>query len=207
MPVKSPVPNWLEPHLPVCEAIVALFAPLAEVAVHDIRRDRIVGIWNPVSERKVGDRSLMAELPPYPEDARVIGPYPKVLADGRAITSVSVVLHNAKGAPRGLLCLNFDRSPFDSTIDLLVRFAAPVEDRPAELFDKDWREQILLVVDGECRSRHLRRERLTREQRLDLVRVLDERGLFATRNAAAHAGRALGVSRTTVYALLKEARS
>ena len=45
------------------------------------------------------------------------------------------------------------------------------------------------------------------DQRLDLVRVLDGRGLFSTRNAAAHAGRALGVSRTTVYALLKEARS
>jgi predicted transcriptional regulator YheO len=207
MPVKSPAPNWLEPHLPVCEAIVALFAPLAEVAVHDIRRDRIVGIWNPISGRKIGGRSLIEELPPYSEDARVIGPYPKVLADGRAITSVSVVLHNAKGVARGLLCINFDRSPFDATIDLLVRFAAPVEDRPAELFDKDWREQILLVVDEECRSRSLRRDRLTREQRLDLVRALDERGLFSTRNAAAHAGRALGVSRTTIYALLKEARS
>jgi predicted transcriptional regulator YheO len=207
MPVKSPAPNWLEPHLPVCEAIVALFAPFAEVAVHDIRRDRIVAIWNPISERKIGDRSLIDELPAYSEDARVIGPYPKVLADGRAITSVSVVLVNAKGAARGLLCINFDRSPLDGMIDLLVRFAAPVEDRPPELFDRDWREQILLVVDEECRSRRLRRERLSREQRLDLVRVLDERGLFSTRNAAAHAARALGVSRTTVYALLKEARS
>lgn len=207
MPVKSPAPNWLEPHLPVCEAIVALFAPFAEVAVHDIRRDRVVAIWNPISERKIGDRSLIDELPPYSEDARVIGPYPKVLADGRAITSVSVVLLNAKGVARGLLCINFDRSPLDGMIDLLVRFAAPVEDRPPELFDRDWREQILLVVDEECRSRRLRRERLSREQRLDLVRVLDERGLFSTRNAAAHAARALGVSRTTVYALLKEARS
>ena len=207
MPVKSPVPNWLEPHLPVCEAIVALFAPLAEVAVHDIRRDRIVGIWNPISGRKVGEPSLIDELPPYSERRARHRPVPKVLADGRAITSVSVVLHNAKGVARGLLCINFDRSPLDGTIDLLVRFAAPVEDRPAELFDKDWREQILLVVDEECRSRSLRRDRLTRDQRLDLVRVLDERGLFSTRNAAAHAGRALGVSRTTVYALLKEARS
>jgi predicted transcriptional regulator YheO len=207
MPVKSPTPNWLEPHLPVCEAIVALFSPFAEVAVHDIRRDRIVAIWNPISERRIGDRSLIDELPPYSEDARVIGPYPKVLADGRAITSVSVVLLNAKGVARGLLCINFDRSPLDGMIDLLVRFAAPVEDRPPELFDRDWREQILLVVDEECRSHRLRRDRLSREQRLDLVRVLDERGLFSTRNAAAHAARALGVSRTTVYTLLKEARS
>jgi predicted transcriptional regulator YheO len=207
MPVKSPVPNWLEPHLATCEAIVALFAPYAEVAVHDVRRDRLVGIWNPMSGRNLGDRSLIAELPPHSDEDRVIGPYGKVLADGRQVTSVSIVLFNAKGGARGLLCVNFDRSPFDRMIDALVRFAAPVEDRPAELFDRDWREQIALVVDEECRSRHLRRDRLTRGQRLDLVRALDERGLFSTRNAAAHAGTALGVSRTTVYALLKETRS
>ena len=81
-------------------------------------------------------------LPEAQGESRVIGPYGKVLA-GRAgqITSVSVVLHNAKGAPRGLLCINFDRSPLDGMIDQLVRFAAPVEDRPAELFEKDWRER------------------------------------------------------------------
>jgi len=200
-------PAWLEPHLPTCEAIVALLHPLAEVAVHDIRRDRIVAIWNPISERKVGDRSLIAEVPEYAEDARVIGPYPKVLADGRAITSVSVVLHNAKGATRGLLCIDFDRSPLDGTIELLSRFAAPLRERPPELFDRGWHEQIVLLVDEECRASGLRRDRLTRGQRLTLIRLMDERGLFFTRHAAAHAARALGVSRTTIYALLREARS
>jgi predicted transcriptional regulator YheO len=200
-------PAWLEPYLPVCEAIVALLHPLGEVAVHDIRRDCIVAIWNPISERQVGDPSLIDELPEDAEEARVIGPYPKVLADGRAITAVSVVLRNAKGATRGLLCINFDRSPLDGTIELLSRFAAPVQDRPRELFAHDWREQIALLVDDQCRARRLRRDRLSREQRLMLVRMMDERSLFSTRHAAAHAARALGVSRTTIYALLKEARS
>jgi len=205
--MASGYPAWLEPHLRVCEAIVALLHPLAEVAVHDVRRDRLVAIWNPISARKVGDRSLIDELPEHSEDARVIGPYPKVLADGRAITSVSVALHNAKGATRGLLCINFDRSPLDGAIELLSRFAAPVRDRPPDLFDHDWREQIVLLVDEQCRARGLRRDRLSREQRLALVRLMDERGLFSTRHAAAHAARALGVSRTTIYALLKEART
>ncbi len=200
-------PNWLLPHLGTCEAIVALFHPFAEVAVHDIRRDRIVALWNPISERMVGDASLLDALPEYTTGARVIGPYRKVLADGRAITSVSVVLCNAKDARRGLLCINFDRSPLDGAIELLSRFAAPVVARPPELFDRDWREQIALLVDAECRARRLRRDRLTREQRLALVKLMDERGLFATRNAAAHAARALGASRTTVYALLKEGRT
>jgi predicted transcriptional regulator YheO len=205
--MASAPPAWLEPHLPTCEAIVALLHPLAEVAVHDIRRDRIVAIWNPISERKVGDRALIADVPEYAEDARVIGPYPKVLADGRAITSVSVVLHNAKGATRGLLCIDFDRSPLDGTIELLSRFAAPVRERPPELFDRDWHEQIVLLVEEECRACGLRRDRLTRGQRLTLIRLMDERSLFSTRHAAAHAARALGVSRTTIYALLREARS
>ena len=200
-------PTWLQPYAVMCEAIVALFHPFAEVAVHDIRRDRIVALWNPISERRVGDASLLAELPGAPEGARVIGPYSRVLADGRAITSVSVVLRNAKGAKRGLLCINFDRSSLDGTIELLSRLAAPLQERPPELFDRDWREQIALLVDEECRAQQLRRDRLTHAQRLALVGVMDERGLFATRNASVHAARALGVSRTTIYALLKEART
>jgi predicted transcriptional regulator YheO len=205
--MTSSFPTWLEPHLPVCEAVAALFHPLAEVAVHDIRRGRIAAIWNPLTGRKAGDLSLLDGVPAHAEDARVIGPYSRVLADGRAITATSVVLHNAKGAKRGLLCIDFDRSPFDGAIELLARFAAPARDRPTEPFECDWREQIVLLVEEECRIRRLRHDRLTREQRLTLVRVVDGRGLFATRNAVAHAARALGVSRTTVYALLKEART
>jgi len=200
-------PTWLQPHIGVCEAIVSLLHPFAEVVVHDVRGDRVAAIWNAFSDRRVGDRSLIEELPQVTEDARVIGPYPKVLADGRAVTSVSVVLRDAEGAARGLLCINFDHSPLDGVVDLLSRFAAPVQERPPELFDHDWREQIVLLVDEECRARGLRRHRLAREERLELVRLMDERGLFATRNAAVHAGRALGVSRTTVYALLKEVRT
>jgi predicted transcriptional regulator YheO len=207
MAVRTPVPSWLEPHVATCEAIVALFAPYTEVAVHDLRRERLVGIWNPMSARKLGEPSLLDELPSPDHSRLVVGPYGKVLPDGRQVTSVTVALHSAKGAPRGILCISFDRSQVDGMIDLLVRFAAPLEDRPAEPVDKDWREQISLAVDQECRARRLRRDRLTRLQRLELVRALDDRGFFATRNAAAHAGRALGVSRTTVYALLKEARS
>ena len=205
--MASAPPAWLAPHLPVCEAIVALFHPFAEVVVHDIRRDRVIALWNPISARKVGDRARISELPEYAEDARVIGPYSKVLPDGRAITSVSIVLRSAKGAQRGLLCIDFDRSPLDGMIELLTRFASPGRERPPEAFSRDWCEQIARLVDEECRARRLRRDRLSREQRLALVLLIDERGLFATRNAAAHAARALGVSRTTVYALLKEARS
>jgi predicted transcriptional regulator YheO len=40
-----------------------------------------------------------------------------------------------------------------------------------------------------------------------IVRDLDEQDLFATRRAAEHVAQALGVSRATVYQLLREART
>jgi predicted transcriptional regulator YheO len=100
--------------------------------------------------------------------------------------------------------VNFDRSTLDGVVELLTRFAAPSAPRPPELFNRDWREQIALVIDEECRTRHLRRDQLSREDRFALVKVLNDRGLFSTRQAASHASLALGVSRATVYSLLKE---
>ena len=199
------IPAWLEPHVPLCEAIAALFHPLAEVAVHDLKRGRPVASWGagrgargaPAPEllRLAGDRG-----------AGVLGPVAVELPGGRAGTAVGVVLANAKGVRRGLLVVTFDRSPFEGAAALLAGFAA-VPQGPAPQPSEAWSEQIGAVVDEECRAAGLPRDRLSRDQRRDLVRALDERGLFATRHAAAHAARALGVSRTTVYDLLKEVRS
>lgn len=197
-------PEWLHAYAPVAEAIARLFHPHAEVAVHDLASDRIVALWNPFSKRKVGDPALLAELPADIGELGVYGPYAKVLPDGRSLTSVSAVLADGKGVRRGLLCINFDRSPLDGVAELLARFAAPLTPRPPELFNRDWREQIALVIDEACRAQHLRRDQLTREDRRTLVRLLNDQGLFSTRQAASHAAMALGVSRATVYALLKE---
>jgi len=174
--------------------------------LHDLAADEIVALWNPSSGRAVGDPSLLDELPASWREQPVQGPYRKVLADGREISAVSAVVRDARGEPAGLLCINLDRTPLLDVAQALAALAAPTSPRPPELFDRDWREQIALVVDERLRERALDRRRLTRADRRGLVADLDARGLFATRNAAEHAARALGVSRATVYALLKEVR-
>ncbi len=205
-PPSPDLPPWAVPLQPACEAIAVLLSPHAEVALHDLASDRIVGLWNPFSGRSVGDLSLLDELPDSWRERPVQGPYRKVLADGRELGSVSAVVRDGRGIARGLVCVNLDRGPLLELAGALARVAAPVEEPPAELFSRDWREQIALTVDAYCREQLLDRRRLTREQRRDLVGMLDERGLFATRNAADHAARALGVSRATVYTLLREGR-
>ncbi len=199
--------RWTDTVVPVCAAVAALLHPHGEVVLHDLASDTIAGIWNPVSGRAIGDPSLLEELPERWDRVPVQGPYAKVLADGRPVSAVSAVVADADGVARGLLCVNLDRSPLEGAAELLRAFAAPVAPRPPELFRRDWRERIALVVDAECRERGVARERLGRDGRREVVAALDAQGLFATRGAAEHAGRALGVSRATVYALLREARA
>jgi len=197
---------WVDAVAPACAAVAALLHPHAEVALHDLEADRIVALWNPLSGRRVGDPSLLEELPAARAHAAVQGPYEKVLPDGRRLSAVSAVVRDLAGAPRGLLCVNLDRSPLLDAAAALAAFAAPVAPRPPELFRRDWRERIALLVDDVCRERGVTRDRLGREDRLAVVRALDGADLFATRHAAEHAAAALRVSRATVYALLKEVR-
>lgn len=185
----------------VVEAVVALFHPHLEAVVHDVAADEVVAIWNPVSGRRPGDPSLL-EPDLLASSQAVFGPYAKVDVHGRAFTSVSVPLANGET----LLCLNFDRSVLDTAVTALTRFAAAVEPRPAALFERDWREEINVLVDGWCRAERKPRHGLTAAQRRELVAHLDGKGVFGVRHSATHVAAALGVSRATVYGLLKACR-
>jgi D-arginine utilization repressor len=197
---------WWSSLEPVCAAMAALLAPHGEVALHDLKTERIVALWNPISGREVGDESLIDELPESPLAAGVIGPYEKVLLDGRRCTSVSAVLTGDNGRPVGLLCVNLDRSPLDQIVALATSLIAPRAPQPAGLSESDWREQIATRVHRFCQDRAIRREQLNRDARRELVAELDAAGLFAVRRSADLVAEALGVSRATVYTLLREVR-
>jgi predicted transcriptional regulator YheO len=202
-------PAWSGPVVPTCAAIAQLLSPNAEVVLHDIETDTIVGLWNGFSNRRPGDPSLLSDiLPDFENGQLVVGPYEKVNTDGRRLTSISAAVCDADGKTRGLLCVNLDQSPLDGVLAVLTKLAKPdVSSPPAALFDRDWREQIASIVESWCQKRHLTRSSLSRAQRLELVAELEHADLFATRHSADHAARALGVSRATVYSLLREIRA
>jgi D-arginine utilization repressor len=185
---------------PLILGIVALLHPYAEVVVHDVSKDRIAAIFNGVSGRKVGDASYLGEQPAVQPGCGVLGPYEKVAADGHRITSVTIEVLDGSA----YVCINLDRHPLDEAIATLQRFAQAVVPRPALLFERDWNDEIGMVVDEWCRQKSLDRARLSKDQRSDLVGVLFDKGLFVRRNAAAQVAKTLGVSRATVYNALQQ---
>ncbi|MEV4165854.1 helix-turn-helix transcriptional regulator [Nonomuraea dietziae] len=193
---------------PACQAIALLLGPYAEVVLHDVASDRVLGVWNPMSRREPGDPSLLGELDRLEPSAHdVYGPYQKLLSDGRRLSSVSAVLRDAEGRPSAVLCVNLDRTPLEQAAAVLAGFAAPSQPRPEALFEQDWTERVHQVVGSFVRERGRPVDRLGREDRLAVLSELDQAGVFAVRRAAPVVAGALKVSRSTLYALLAELRA
>ncbi|MER8186059.1 PAS domain-containing protein [Kitasatospora sp. NPDC094015] len=192
---------------PVCRAIVLLLGPYAEVVLHDPDTDRVLGIWNPMTARRAGDPSLLGELDALdPVERDVFGPYEKLLADGRRLSSVSAVLRDAADRPSAVLCINLDRTPLEQAAAVLSAFGAPTVRRPEPLFEQDWSERIQQIIGVHVRETGRPVERMTRQDRLAVLGRLDEERVFAVRRAAPVVAGALRVSRSTVYGLLAEVR-
>ena len=90
------------------DGIAALLFPDLEAVVHDLRSGQIAHIANGFSRRKVGDASLITDLPELDKGLDVIGPYEKAAPNNRVLRSISIAARGPDGQVAALLCLNFD---------------------------------------------------------------------------------------------------
>jgi D-arginine utilization repressor len=196
----------LQEALPFAEAFSRLLHPFAEVVVHDLAKDQIEAIYNPISRREVGDDSYLDRVDM--DDAEtIIGPYEKTNWDGRALKSISIVLRNQLGKAEGVLCVNVDISAFESVNQLLQSFLknnAEIPEDSQHLFKDDLYERINLYVQNYCRERQVGMDALGRGEKREIINSLAEDGAFQGKNAANYVARVLGISRATVYNYLKE---
>lgn len=200
--------DQLAPYIPVADAIATVFKPHAEVVIHDLGSGTIRHIANRMSPRTAGDDSL-AQLDDLGSlDDAVIGPYPKINADGRSLKSITAVLRDGRRKPIGLLCINVDVSMFEAMQAMSKEFLrfAETAPRPAALFRNDWREEINDIVGQFLSDRGTTLATMGIVDREALVTLLEERGLFDIRHAATYITQLLGLSRATLYKTLKAVR-
>lgn len=195
----------LDNYFPVAQAITALLHPHAEVVIHDLKTGQIAAIYNPFSKRKVGDESLIGELPDSASLPDVFPIYTKVNWDGKKLKSSTATLRDKNKTPIGLLCINLDVSRWEEFRHLLDQWSniQSYRKQPELFFKDDWREKINLYVSDYLSKEGLILKMLSKEKKRDLVQALHREGAFKAKNAATYVADVLDLSRATVYNYLR----
>jgi predicted transcriptional regulator YheO len=203
---------------PIMKAVAAAVGPHCEVVLHDLsKRDvehTIVAIENGhVTGREVGGPSTnrgLELLRREAEDHDEYG-YKGRTGDGRELRSSSVYLRDADGRVIAALCINVDLTPLQAAraaLDTALRPA--VEEPPArdeEVFASDISEVLDTLIDGAIARTGKTVALMGRDDRIAVLRFLDERGAFFVKRAVDRVARRLNVSRVTAYNYLEHVRA
>lgn len=202
---------------PLMEAIAAVGGPHCEVVLHDLSaRDlehSVYAIVNGhVSGRGVGGPStnLGAEvLRDETRDHNAYG-YRGLTADGRELISSSVYYRDLDGRIIAALCINRDLSPVQGAMAslnaLLPDSDGAESEAPHELVAPDVSSVLEDMITEAFAAVGKPASMMTKADRIEVLRLLEDRGAFHIKRAAEKVSARLGVSRVTTYGYLDEVR-
>ena len=211
---------------PLLPAISAAIGPRCEVVIHDLSAEdvdlsaTIVAIAHgEVSGREVGGPSSnlgFEVLADSAEDHDAFG-YGGRTRDGRELRSSSLYLRNAGGRVIAALCINYDLSAVRALQSLasaldpavpadIAGVAAPGADGPQEVLGADIGDVVEDMITRAIAETGRPAGTLGREEKVRIVRRLDERGVTRVGDAVRRIAARLEVSRSTAYQYLDEAR-
>ena len=202
--------------LPVVRGLAELLGPDCEVVLHDVARmpNSIVAIENgSVTGRTIGDvpTDLMLRSLRHVDDTQDVRLY-VTSRDGKILKSLAVTLRDETGQAFGVLGLNVDVSELVQAQRTLANLttvrrvggdAAPERD---EIFAGDIRDVVSGMVTKILNEMGKTPVSMTREEKMGVVRRLEDRGAFLVKRSAEQIAEALDLSRHTILSYLKEIR-
>lgn len=212
--LAQPLDPRLQALLPVVRGLAQMLGPACEVVLHDVRRlpHSIVAIENgAVTGRSAGDvptdrmlRSL--RNPDEDQDVRLY----LSSHEGKVLKSLAVTLRDDDGTPYGLLGINHDISEMMQAQRVLESLTSVGRSGGApeseEIFAGDIRDVVSGMVTQILGEMGKTPSAMSREQKMEVVKRLEERGAFLVKRSAEQIAEALDLSRYTIFAYLKEIR-
>ncbi|PFG29855.1 helix-turn-helix transcriptional regulator [Paramicrobacterium agarici] len=205
---------------PVMHAMAAAAGPGCEVVLHDLSADNpdldhtIIAIENGhVTGRSVGGPSTSlgaGVIHNQGADHDAFG-YRGFTSDGRQLRCSSIYFRNRAGKIMAALCINVDVSALQQArtlLDSLVpQTASDSPDAPSEFFGQDLVSVMDAMVTDAIQSIGKPVAQMSRDDRISVVRTLDQQGALQMRKGMEHIASRLGISRVTAYSYLDEARA
>lgn len=200
----------------VVEGIARTFGSRCEVVLHDLRdpAHSIVKIVNGhVSGRAVGgpatDFALKLMKNESPE--KLFLNYPSFSKDGRPIKSTTMLFRDDDGEPLALMCINYDLTDVQTLSTILTdTFQVNNNDQDGEV-SENFEPDIISTLNNSMERIVIEYGKavpsMTREDRIKVVSMLDEQGIFLIKGAVKFVAQKLRVSKYTIYNYLEQARS
>lgn len=205
------------------EFLGEMLGPDYEIALHSLncKQPCIVAIANGhISGREVGAPltnmalKLISNKTYLTEDWKLN--YRGLASNGKVLRSSTFFIKDERGALTGLLCINFDDSRYRELSKRVFSLCHPdeyaernieitaTENAAQETFYNSISaaaEDAFLAVTGYA---YLPNERLTQAERLEIIQLLDQRGIFMIKGAIPVVAEQLSCSQASVYRYLSK---
>ncbi|MCA0241432.1 MAG: PAS domain-containing protein [Proteobacteria bacterium] len=205
---------------PVVQMLGTIVGHHVEVVLHDLTQPQrsIVAIANGhVSNRRIGnpilsgpkdDRGFAAARQTLTQRGQavhsIVDGYPTLTRAGTRLKSSTVVFRDAAGEPFAALCLNADLTIAEAAhawLSRLLQGAAAAAPASAEPPDMD---ALMHEIIGDAVRRLGKPVALmNKEEKVQAVQAMMQRGLFIVKGGVGRAAASLGVTRFTIYNYLE----
>lgn len=202
----------LKTYFPVADMIAETFGGDCEVVIHDLEQpdSSVVYVSNGnVTNRQKGQsfdhlvRNVL--LSKNFKDDRLTN-YMFETSDGKKIKSSSVLLRDADKEVIGMLCINYDITDYIQAQSKLNRFlcvetAAQEEEKAVGQDVMAVIDELILNIVGTSDVKNL-----TRKRSVEIIKFMEEKGIFLVKGAVDKVAALMGVSKVTIYSYLDEAK-
>lgn len=204
----------LKSYIPIANIITQTFGKKCEVSIHDLTQPErsVVYVANgTVTGRKEGQsfnhliRQVLLSRR-FKDDCTAN--YLFEADNGKKIKSSSALIRNAEGEVVGMLCINYDLTLSylmkEEVLSFLPEFTH--DEMPAE--DDIPNQDVMTIIDELIENiiRNKNKDNLKRKDNIELVRFMDEKGVFLVKGAIDKVAERLDLSKVTIYSYLDEAR-
>jgi len=201
--------------IPLVDGIANTFGKNCEVLLHDIRNPQssVIAIANGhITGRSIGSPMTeygLATLRSGQFDKPIVN-YRKKTRDGRILKSSSLFIKDENGKLIGFLCINYDISELTIARNIINNLTNIIEEtdfsEEDECFGNTVNEMLSSIVNKALESVGKPVAFISKEEKVNIVQILDEKGVFLIKGAIDYVAKVLCVSRYTIYNYLDETR-
>ena len=200
--------------IPIAETIGKTFGNRCEVVLHDLtipEKSVVYTVNGDVTGRREGqafDRLVRSVLlnKNFTRDYAVN--YTFETEDGRRIKSSSFLVRDEAGEVVGVFCVNYDITFMKTLHDELELFLPMQEDSsvicPEMAADQDVTTVVDTLIDNIVSGR--KKQGLTKQDNLEMIRFMDDKGIFLVKGAIDKVAACMGLSKVTIYGYLDTVR-